>query len=190
MAPGYFWKGRFFFSVLAFCPHVNGDFDNQKSRFLKTVLIVEIFGHITPNCQRFRVDGEEKEGFRANTIATLGFRVCTLLKTAKKLKYACPKKITEYVSTRPEIPQGYSQSMCKFAMQALKNDSCQGRIKGCVLSSLDLLSKRAFSTARFVLHDDKLRKISCIFENSPFLIFAIPISWLSLLLFTLIFYIQ
>ena len=45
------------------------------------------------------MDGEEKEGFRANTMATLRFRVCTLLKTEKKLKYACPKKITEYVST-------------------------------------------------------------------------------------------
>lgn len=162
-----FEKEDVFFSVLAFCLHVNGDFDNQKSRFLKTVLIVEIFGNITPNCQRFRVDGEEKEGFRANTIATSRFRVCTLLKTEKKLKYACPKKITEYVSTRPEIPQGYSQSMCKFAMQALKTDSCQGRIKGYALSgSLD--KERAFSTARFVLHDNKLRKISCIFENSPF----------------------
>lgn len=89
----------FFFSVVAFCSHVNGDFEYQKSRFLKTVPIVEIFGNITPNCQRFRVDGEEKEGFRANTMATLRFRVCTLLKTEKKLKYACPTKITEYVST-------------------------------------------------------------------------------------------
>lgn len=166
-ASGYFWKGRFFFSVVVFCPHVNGDFEYQKSRFLKTAPIVEIFGNITPDCQRFRVDGGEKEGFRANTMATLRFRVCTLLKTEKKLKYVCPKKITEYVSTRLEIPQGYSQSMCKFAMQALKNDSCQGRIKGYALSgSLD--KERAFSTARFVLHDNKLRKISCIFENSPF----------------------
>ena len=132
-------KRKIFFSVLAFCPHVNGDFEYQKSRFLKTVPIVEIFGNITPDCQRFRVDGEEKEGFGANTIGTLRFRVCTLLKTEKKLKYVCPKKITEYVSTRPEIPQGYSHSMCKFVMQALKNDLCQGRIKGYVRSSLDLL---------------------------------------------------
>ena len=52
-------------------------------------------------------------------------------------------------------------------MQALKNDSCQGRIKGYALSgSLD--KERAFSTARFVLHDNKLQKISRIFENSPF----------------------
>ena len=52
-------------------------------------------------------------------------------------------------------------------MQALKTDSCQGRIKGHALSgSLD--KERAFSTARFVLHDNKLRQISCIFENSPF----------------------
>ena len=92
-------------------------------------------------------------------MATLRFFVRTLLKTEKKLKYVCPKKITEYVSTRLKIPQGYSQSTCKFAMQALKNDSCQGRIKVYVLSSLDLLRKRAFN---------KLRKISCIFENRPF----------------------
>ena len=52
-------------------------------------------------------------------------------------------------------------------MQALKNYSCQGRIKGYALSgSLD--KERAFSTARFVLHDNRLRKISCIFENNPF----------------------
>ena len=113
------------------------------------------------------MDGEEKEGFGANTMATLRFRVCTLLKTEKKLKYACPKKITEYVSTRPEIPQGYSQSMCKFAMQALKNVSCQGRIKGCVLSSLDLLQRE---------HLTSFEKFHASSKIVLSLNFAIPIS--------------
>ena len=90
--PDIFEKEDFFFSVVAFCPHVNGDFEYQKSRFLKTVPIVEIFGNITPNCQRFRVDGEEKEGFRANTMATLRFRVCTLLKTEKNWNMRVLKK--------------------------------------------------------------------------------------------------
>ena len=41
---GYFWKLRFFFSVLASCPHVNGVFGHQKRRFSKTVPSVEFFG--------------------------------------------------------------------------------------------------------------------------------------------------
>lgn len=91
------------------------------------VPIVEIFGNITPYCQHVREEGEEKEEYDGDIAFS---RMHTSENGEKTEICVSSKKITEYVSTRPEIPQGYSQSMCKFAMQALKNDSCQCRIKG------------------------------------------------------------